>query len=40
MSGSSRIDARDAVRDDVDRVLDGWRKSAPEPKPRRSDPLC
>jgi hypothetical protein len=26
MSGSSRIDARDAVRDDVDRVLERWRK--------------
>jgi hypothetical protein len=28
MSGCSRVDARDAVRDDVDRILDGWRKSA------------
>ena len=27
MSGSSRIDARDAVRDDVARTLDLWRKS-------------
>jgi hypothetical protein len=40
MSGCSRVDARDAVRDDVDRVLDGWRKSAQEPKSLRSDPFC
>jgi hypothetical protein len=26
MSGSGRIDARNAVRDDVDRVLERWRK--------------
>jgi hypothetical protein len=28
MSGSSRVDARDAVRDDVARTLDLWRKPA------------
>lgn len=27
MSGSSRVDARDAVRDDVARTLDLWSKS-------------
>jgi hypothetical protein len=27
MQGWDRMDARDAVRDDIDRVLDQWRKS-------------